>query len=207
MENLTAKAGIDLPSDFLSTPFGQMLRPTIDSMFRSPSATPATATPPPVPSPVPAAANPPTDLAASLLQAMALQASGASASVPPSSNPSAAAQTLTAPVHIITNTASFQSFLRTHKAAAAFFTSRTCPPCRMIEPIFERLAEEKGPKTNGGPGVGFAKIDIDVGAAQSLASQWSIRATPTFIFFLDGNKVCNSVITLVLTNSWSRWTR
>lgn len=59
----------------------------------------------------------------------------------------------------------------------------------MIEPLFARLAEEKGPKTVGGPGVGFAKIDIGVGMGHTLASEWGIRATPTFIFYLDGKKV------------------
>lgn len=58
----------------------------------------------------------------------------------------------------------------------------------MIEPVFERLAEEKGVKADG-RGVGFAKVDIGVGTGHVLAGEWAIRATPTFYFFLDGNKV------------------
>jgi len=58
----------------------------------------------------------------------------------------------------------------------------------MIEPIFERLSEEKGVR-EGFSGAGFAKVDINVGMGRNLASEWNIRATPTFIFYLDGKKV------------------
>lgn len=163
---------LDLPTDFLSTPFGAAMRPTIDAMYRRPSVG------------APPSAYPSADsqLAASLLQNVA---SNAQASTTPAAS---ATQTLTAPIHVITNTPAFNSFLRSHRAAVAFFTDHTCAPCKMIEPVFERLSEEKGIKTGGAGGAGFAKIDIGVGLGQSLASEWGIRATPTFIFFLDGKK-------------------
>lgn len=123
-------------------------------------------------------------LAASLLQSVADQAQAPST---PTSHPNGTSS-ITAPMHVITNPASFNSFLKSHRAAAAFFTSQTCPPCRMIEPIYERLAEEKGPH-DGRQGVAFAKIDLDVGLGRDVAAQWNIRATPTFYFFLDGQKV------------------
>ncbi|KAF9479923.1 thioredoxin family protein [Pholiota conissans] len=168
----------DLPTDFLSTPFGAALRPTIDAMYRRPTPGPAAA---PAPS---AGADP--QLAASILQAVASQAQGGMPTQA-AAHPNAATNSLTAPVHVVTNPASFKSFLGSHKAAVAFFTSETCPPCKMIEPVFERLAEEKG--THGGRnGAGFAKVDIDVGLGSALALEWKITATPTFIFFLDGKK-------------------
>ena len=58
----------------------------------------------------------------------------------------------------------------------------------MIEPIFERLSEEKGMHEDR-DGAGFAKIDIGAGMGRNLATEWGIRATPTFIFYLDGKKV------------------
>ncbi|KAG5649934.1 hypothetical protein H0H81_001408, partial [Sphagnurus paluster] len=171
----------DLPTDFLSTPFGAALRPTIDAMYRRPTSNTPT---PPIPAPsistAPSAAPNP-ELAASILQAVAAQAQ-------PGSLPIAATETLAAPLRVITNPPAFQSFLETHRAAVALFTSETCPPCRMIEPVFERLSEEKGVKSDG-TGAGFAKIDISVGLGNSLASEWGIRATPTFLFFLDGRKL------------------
>ncbi|KAG6904808.1 hypothetical protein DXG01_007028 [Tephrocybe rancida] len=166
----------DLPTDFLSTPFGAALRPTIDAMYRRPSPNAPT---PPAPA---AEAAPNPQMAAQLLQAIPSQAAAST------SAPNTATQTLTAPVHAITNPASFSAFLKNHRASVAFFTSATCPPCRVIEPVFERLAEEKGIKSDG-RGAGFAKIDIDVGLGNTLASHWNIRATPTFIFFLDGTKL------------------
>ncbi|KAG5643058.1 hypothetical protein DXG03_001615 [Asterophora parasitica] len=144
-------------------------------MYRRPLANEPT---PPISS---ASAAPDPQLAASILQAVASRAQASNAT-------NTATQTLTAPIHAITNPPSFHSFLKKHRAAVAFFTSANCGPCRMIEPTFERLSEEKGVKADG-TGAGFAKIDIGVGQGNSLASEWGIRATPTFIFFLDGEKL------------------
>src|SRR5260221_567214 len=122
----------DLPSDFLSTPFGAALRPTIDAMFRGPS--PGVATPTPAVS-----THQDPQLANSILQSVASQAQSQPGSSMQATN------SLTGPLHIITNPASFNHFLKVHRAAVALFTApQTCPPCRVIEPVFNRLAEEKG---------------------------------------------------------------
>ena len=71
----------------------------------------------------------------------------------------------------------------------AFFTSATCGPCRMIEPAFERLAHEKTQAAKVGGSIAFAKIDMGVGMGGMVASEYGVRVTPTFIFFLDGKKV------------------
>ncbi|KAJ7645496.1 PPPDE putative peptidase domain-containing protein [Mycena polygramma] len=172
----------DLPTDFLSTPFGAALRPTIDAMYRRPvPGAPAVAPPPP---------NQP--IAASLLQAVAAQAQASPSTPPPSAPaPLAATESLAAPMHPSTNSASFRALLRSHRAVVAFFTDyQGCPPCRMIAPVFEQLAAEKGVRAaTGGRGAAFTKIDIRVGAGGTLATEWSVRATPTFMFFLDGTKV------------------
>ncbi|KAJ8080411.1 hypothetical protein PM082_017244 [Marasmius tenuissimus] len=180
----------DLPTDFLSTPFGAALRPTIDAMFRRP--TPGT-TPAQIPTPTPAAsssqmANP--ELVGSILQAVAAQAqqnNQGSPSIP--SDPSRSAGSLTSPLHQCANSASFNSLLKSHKAVVACFSNViTCPPCRAIAPVFEDLAREKGPKTSGGAGAAFTKIDLATPSGQALGSEWGIRVMPTFIFFLDGRK-------------------
>ena len=160
----------------MSTPFGAAMRPTIDAMYRPPGP----GTVPPI-----SATNTPPDpqLASSILQTIASQAANGSAHTNGQSTSS-----LTSPMHVITNPATFNNFIKTHRAVVAFFTSATCPPCRMIEPVFERLSEEKGFREDR-DGAGFAKIDIDVGMSRNLASEWGIRATPTFMFFLDGKKV------------------
>lgn len=132
-------------------------------------------------------------LAASVLQSVAAQATtggpspgstlsasnGATRQVPAADAP------LTAPVHITTNPASFQSLLRAHRAVVAFFTSATCGPCRMVEPVFEGLARDKSRPG----GVGFAKIDLSVGMGRTVAAAYQVRVTPTFLFFLEGRQV------------------
>jgi len=177
----------ELPTDFLSTPFGAALRPTIDAMYRRPSAAPPAAPSLPAAGATPNVPNP--ELAASILQAVAaanLQRNGG-AGAPSTSAP--VHNPITAPMHIITNAASFRSFLKSHKAAVAFFTSQTCPPCKMIEPTYEGLAQEKGVREDR-DGAGFAKIDLGVGMSGQVASEYSVRVTPTFIFFLYGEKAC-----------------
>ncbi|KAL4258141.1 DeSI family protein [Pleurotus pulmonarius] len=192
----------DLPADFLSTPFGAALRPTIDAMFRAPSAS---STPVPTVSPTPSTQSPPVrpdpnpQLTASLLQALVNQP--ALPELPPPFTPptpsstsasTPATQSLTGPIHLATNPASFHALLRTHRALVAFFTQQSCPPCRVIEPVFERLAHDAANNSNNASrkgGLAFTKVDIGVGLGSALAQEYSVRATPTFIFFLDGNKV------------------
>ena len=65
----------------------------------------------------------------------------------------------------------------------------------MIEPVVVRLAEEKG-ATQGRPGAGFAKIEIGAGMGSAVAREYGIRVTPTFLFFLDGEKVCRTIVHL-----------
>ncbi|KAL1689367.1 PPPDE putative peptidase domain-containing protein [Schizophyllum commune] len=177
----------DLPSDFLSTPFGAALRPTIDNMYRRPTPGAPTA-----PTPAPSAdfaSNP--ALASSILQAVASQAAGGvGPSNQSSQQPLHATDTLTAPIHPCTNPASFHNLLKTHRAVVADFTDQYCGPCRAIAPEFERLAEEKGVRVgHSGRGAAFTSIDIRVGQGQALAAEYGIRATPTFLFFLDGKKI------------------
>ncbi|KAG1776191.1 PPPDE putative peptidase domain-containing protein [Suillus placidus] len=184
----------DLPSDFLSTPFGAALRPTIDAMFRGRAST-GVLTPPPDIGPT-ATDSPNPALASSLLQAVAASATSNSSGAPSSSRnylPTPAptspptpvqSNSLTSPVHIATNSSSFRNVLRTHRAVVAFFTSATCGPCRMIEPVFEDLASSKSRTHN----VAFVKIDLSVGMSNAVGGEYGVRVTPTFILFLDGNK-------------------
>ncbi|THV03884.1 DUF862-domain-containing protein [Dendrothele bispora CBS 962.96] len=180
----------DLPTDFLSTPFGAALRPTIDAMYRQPTpgATPQSHTPAPSSGQT---SNP--ALAASLLQAVAAQAQQRNSSSSAAMNgqtPLRATESLTGALHPCTNSASFQSLLRTHKAVVACFSNIiTCPPCRTIAPIYEQLAQEKGIKTAGGRGAAFTKIDLSVSSGQALGAEWGVRVMPTFMFFLDGKKI------------------
>ena len=164
----------DLPTDFLSTPFGASLRPTIDAMYN------------------PSRGALPTPPSASILESVSSRAQANNvATYDPGNAQAHATDSLSGAVHVITNESSFRSFLNTHKAAVAFFTSSTCGPCRMIEPVFRELAQSKGIKSqvSARNGAGFARIDIGVGLGRSLAAKWRVTATPTFMFFCEGTKV------------------
>lgn len=143
-----------LPADFLQSPFGQSLRPMIDSFF-SPQAHPA---------------GPSTTAFAP----------AAAASVP------SLAPATTSPLHTATNLSALTHHLTTNRAVVVFFTSATCGPCRMIEPEFERVIPDKNDKLAGQGRVVGVKVDTHV--AFDAASQYGIRATPTFKFFLDGKE-------------------
>ncbi len=53
-----------------------------------------------------------------------------------------------------------------------------CPPCRMMEPVMEKLAEEFAGK------VAFGKVNVDEN--MELATRFGISAVPTFILFKNG---------------------
>ncbi|TDL23184.1 DUF862-domain-containing protein [Rickenella mellea] len=167
----------DLPTDFLSTPFGAALRPTIDAMYRRPT-----------PGQIPAPSPRDPQSASSLLQSVANRAAGSSSTngyLPtPAATPLQATASVASPLQLCTNPHTLNSLFRTHRAVTVFFTSQTCPPCKMVEPVFERLAEDKASE-----GVAFAKVDMGVGLGGEVARAWNVRVTPTFLFFLDGNKV------------------
>lgn len=63
----------------------------------------------------------------------------------------------------------------------ADFYSDGCGPCRMMAPIFKKLAKEKFDDAV------FVKVDTN--AQYQLAGRYSVRSIPTFIFFYDGKKV------------------
>ena len=147
------------------------------------------------------AQQPITTPSSSLLQSISNRATGSSlapsAAAPdsgystPSMNTAGAAAALSAsgPIHPSTNPSSFRSLLSTHRAVVAMFTSATCAPCRMIEPVFEDLARSKKKNSTTGDQIAFVKVDLSVGMASMIAREHGVSATPTFCFFLDGKKV------------------
>ena len=65
------------------------------------------------------------------------------------------------------------------------FWALWCPPCRIIGPILEEIAEEYDGK------VVVCKVDVDNN--QSLAQKYGIRSIPTILFF-KGGEVKDQVI-------------
>ncbi|KAM5345038.1 hypothetical protein ACJ41O_010900 [Fusarium nematophilum] len=101
--------------------------------------------------------------------------------------PAARNQTAPAPRHSVknvTNMSEFNSLLEGAKSSCAvvFFTSATCPPCKILYPVYDELAQEVGDKAT------LIKVDISQPQAYQISSQFSVRATPTLITFLRGEQ-------------------
>lgn len=67
-----------------------------------------------------------------------------------------------------------------NSCAIVFFTSATCPPCKVMYPIYDELAHDIAHKCS------FVKVDI--GKVPAAASKFTIRSTPTFVTFLHGKE-------------------
>jgi thiol-disulfide isomerase/thioredoxin len=155
----------NLPAKVLETPFGQMLRPQLDASMRSITQ-----------------AEVPAQHPHSSRQVSRNDPSG-------TTNPVTSANGSRSKMvgrygRVVDLTA--VGALDTHMAGAAdtcttiFFTSKTCAPCKMAYPMFDKLAERY-------PEALFIKIDIN--SARDIAMRYLIRATPTFMTFSKGSKV------------------
>lgn len=86
-------------------------------------------------------------------------------------------------VRIVSNLAQLENELASasDSCAVIFFTSSTCPPCKMVYPTYDELAEEAGSRAR--------LIKVDIGSAYDVSMKYGVRATPTFMTFVKGNKV------------------
>ncbi|WVN90939.1 uncharacterized protein L203_106184 [Cryptococcus depauperatus CBS 7841] len=189
-----------LPSEFLSTPFGQMMKPQIDAMFRGPPSErpiPDKAVPTNGAVPAPAAGSAGSaSLASALLQSVASHAAtqaGGSARSASEATPSKTSAALpnpeTSPLTLVSSSSNFHSILSQHSAVVVNFTNTpSCPPCKVIKPVYESIAALYAP-TYGARGARFVEVELGIGQGREIAGQYGVQATPTFMFFKDGKKV------------------
>jgi len=89
-------------------------------------------------------------------------------------------------VRQIRSTHEFDRLMKKHSTQTGLpvivdFYSDGCGPCRMIAPIFKKLAQEVEGKAV------FVKVDTN--QLHELSSRYGVRSLPTFKFFLGGRKV------------------
>ena len=75
---------------------------------------------------------------------------------------------------------SFKDFIDQKELTIVDFFATWCPPCKMLAPIVEELAQEA-------EGYQIAKIDID--QAIDIANEYGVMSIPTIIFYKDGQEI------------------
>ena len=70
---------------------------------------------------------------------------------------------------------------QSQKPVLVDFWAEWCGPCKMIAPLLDEIAREKGDQIKVG------KINIDHN--QSLSVKFNVRAIPTLLFFKNGQVV------------------
>ena len=70
---------------------------------------------------------------------------------------------------------------KSDKPVLVDFWAEWCGPCKMIAPVLDEIAREKG------NAVKVAKVNIDDN--QSLSFRFNVRAIPTLLFFKNGQVV------------------
>jgi thioredoxin 1 len=65
------------------------------------------------------------------------------------------------------------------------FWAERCPPCRLLEPVIDELADEYGGK------ISFIKINRDENPG--IANRYNVMSIPTVIVFKNGRPVSSSI--------------
>ena len=153
-----------LPQTVLNTPFGQMLKPQLDNAMRGITQAPVP------PSNVPQAAAQPQSIPNGLSSRQQT-----SISIPPKKE-------IPGVVYKPTRLKQLEELLASAKESCAviFFTSATCPPCKIVYPAYDELAADAGSKA--------VLIKVDLTDAYEIGAKYQVRVTPTFMTFIKGEK-------------------
>ena len=152
-----------LPQTVLNTPFGQMLKPQLDNAIRGVTQ-----------APVPSASVPRPGA-----QQQAVSNGYASHS---QTNGVKKHKHTGGVVYKPTRLKQLDDLLASAEDSCAviFFTSATCPPCKIVYPAYDELASEAGDKA--------VLIKVDLAEAYEIGAKYQVRATPTFMSFLKGEE-------------------
>ncbi|MFC1754513.1 thioredoxin [Thermoproteota archaeon] len=85
------------------------------------------------------------------------------------------------PEPIILTNSNFNMIMSDTKAVLVDFWAEWCGPCKVMHPIFEKLASEYGDK------MVFTRLNVDDNG--ELSAKYRVMSIPTFIVFLDGKPI------------------
>ena len=69
--------------------------------------------------------------------------------------------------------------LQSKKPVLVDFNAEWCPPCQVLHPILEELAEENDD---------FKIVTVDIDAEEELANQYRVSSIPCLVVFRDGEE-------------------
>lgn len=169
-----------LPQTVLNTPFGQMLKPQLDNAMRG--ITQAPVAPAAVPQQYGTTATSNDTRSSNLSGTASSPAANVKNSKRSNDIHGGSSGLLTGQVHYATTLKKLDMLLELarNSCAVIFFTSATCPPCKLVYPAYDELAAEAGNKA--------VLIKVDLSEAYEIGSKYQVRATPTFMSFLKGEK-------------------
>lgn len=152
-----------LPQTVLNTPFGQMLKPQLDQAMRGITQAPA----------------PQANTPASIRQATNGARNGHDVN---GHSITGHKEYPGGTVYNVTTISNLDRLLESAKKSCAviFFTSATCPPCKLVYPAYDELAAEASSKA--------VLIKVDLSNAYEIGARYQVRVTPTFMTFLKGEK-------------------
>ncbi|MGH8891022.1 MAG: thioredoxin [Acidothermaceae bacterium] len=87
---------------------------------------------------------------------------------------------------VVTTDADFeQDVLSSNRAVLVEFTAQWCPPCRMIVPILEKIADDEASRLD--------VVSIDVDANPITTRAYGVMSMPTLMLFIEGKPVVQFV--------------
>lgn len=154
-----------LPQTVLNTPFGQMMKPRLDAAMRGITQAPVP------PTSVPQLGAHPQS-----------HSNGFSSTTQANGNSIRQKEHVPGVVYKPKKVKQLDELLASAKESCAviFFTSATCPPCKIVYPAYDELAAEAGNKA--------VLIKVDLSEAYEIGAKYQVRVTPTFMSFLKGQK-------------------
>jgi thioredoxin 1 len=78
------------------------------------------------------------------------------------------------------SSADFDTAISSHNLVLVDFWAEWCGPCRMMHPVFSRMAKKY-------KHIKFARLNID--HSQDIAMRFGVQSIPTFIMFRGGRPV------------------
>lgn len=93
----------------------------------------------------------------------------------------------------VTSKAQLEQLQRDGACLAVLYTSPTCPPCRIVEPLFEELASANHASTlssinRNAKDMTFARVLCSSPSAEAIMAAGNVAATPTLCTYVYGRK-------------------